>query len=128
MILKSIGLAAALLAAGTAASAQQGIKRTNLQRHDVSDPGHEAFQVRVDLDPGAYAPKHSHPGEEFVYVLWGTIEYRIEGQPPVRLKKGETLFIPDGAVHEVKNVGNGFASELATYIVTKGQPLLAPAK
>ena len=43
------------------------------------------------------------------------------------LKRGETLFIPNGAVHAATNVGNEEASELATYIVEKGKPLVVPA-
>jgi quercetin dioxygenase-like cupin family protein len=121
--------AAALLVAGTAAGAQQGINRADLAKHDLSgDPGHEAIQVRVTLAPGASAPRHTHPGEEIVYVIKGAIEYRLEGQAPVRLTRGETLFIPEGVVHSVRNVGGTQAVELATYIVSKGQPLLAPAK
>jgi quercetin dioxygenase-like cupin family protein len=44
----------------------------------------------------------------------------------VTLKAGDTLFIPAGIPHAVKNVGNGNAAELATYIVEKGKPLLTP--
>jgi quercetin dioxygenase-like cupin family protein len=52
-----------------AAIAQTGIKRTDLQRHDLGTTGHEAIQVRVDFDPGAAFGKHTHPGEEIIYVL-----------------------------------------------------------
>jgi quercetin dioxygenase-like cupin family protein len=125
----TVSVGAALLLAGTAAAAQQGISRANLSKHDLqNDPGHEAIQVRVSLAPGASAPRHSHPGEEIVYVIKGAIEYRLEGQPPVRLTKGQSLFIPDGALHSVRNVGGTQAIELATYIVSKGEPLLEPAK
>ena len=99
-------------------------KRTDLQQHDLSVPGREAVQVRVDIAPGAAFPKHSHPGEEIVYVLEGTLEYQIEDQPPVTLKAGDVLFIPAGAAHTAKNPGNVIGSELATYIVEKGKPLL----
>ena len=57
-------MAMAALILGTAlaphmARAQQaGIKRTDLQRHDLSVPGREAIQVRVDLDPGVAFGKH----------------------------------------------------------------------
>lgn len=108
-----------------AVSAQQtGIKRTDLQRHDLSIPGREMVQVRVDFDPGAAFGKHSHPGEEIVNVLEGTLEYEIEGKPSVTLKAGEVLFIPAGTIHAAKNVGTKKGSELATYIVEKGKPLL----
>jgi quercetin dioxygenase-like cupin family protein len=72
------------------------------------------------------APNHTHPGEEIVYVVEGVLEYALEGRPPVTLKAGDTLFIPAGIPHAVKNVGNGNAAELATYIVEKGKPLLTP--
>jgi quercetin dioxygenase-like cupin family protein len=101
-----------------------GTTRTDLQRHDLSIPGWEAIQVRVDLDPGATFPKHRHPGEEIVYVLAGTLEYQLEGKPPVTLKAGDVLFVPVGVVHSVKNIGNDKGSELATYVVEKGKPLV----
>jgi quercetin dioxygenase-like cupin family protein len=44
-------------------------KRTDLQRHDLSSPGREVVQVRVDFDPGYFAPRHTHFGEEVIYVL-----------------------------------------------------------
>ena len=127
-------MAAALLIVGSglalyAARAQQtGIKRTDLQRHDLSVPGREVIQVRVDIAPGAVAPGHSHPGEEIVYAIEGSLEYRLDGKPPVTLKAGEVLFIPAGTIHAVKNVGGGNAAELATYIVEKGKPLVVPAE
>jgi quercetin dioxygenase-like cupin family protein len=109
-------------------TAGAGIKRTDLQRHDLSIPGWEAIQVRVDFGPGVVAPRHTHPGEEIIYVLEGLLEYQIEGKPPVTLKAGEVLFIPAGTIHSAKNVGSGNASELATYVVEKGKALVVPAK
>jgi len=124
---------AALIGAATfalpAARAQQdGIKRTDLQRHDLTVPGREAIQVRVDIDPGKAFPKHTHFGEEIIYVIEGTLEYEIEGKPPVTLKAGDVLFIPAGTVHAAKNNGTVRAAELATYIVEKGKPLVTLAK
>jgi quercetin dioxygenase-like cupin family protein len=124
--------AAVLIASGLAlqvAQAQQsGIKRTDLQRRDLSVPGREVVQVRVDFAPGVVAPRHSHPGEEIVYAIEGTMEYQLEGKPPATLKAGEVLFISAGAIHAVKNIGKGNAAELATYIVEKGRPLVVLAK
>ena len=103
---------------------QLGIRRTDLQRHDLNVPGREVIQVRVDIDPGVVAPKHSHPGEEIVYAIEGVLEYQLEGKPPVTLRAGEVLFIPAEIFHAVKNVGSGNAAELATYVVEKGKPFL----
>jgi quercetin dioxygenase-like cupin family protein len=105
-----------------------GITRTDLQRHDLSAPGREVIQVRVDFDPGAAFGKHTHPGEEIIYVIEGTLEYEVEGKPPVKLKAGDVLFIPAGTVHAAKNVGSSNGAELATYIVEKGKPLLTLVK
>ena len=116
------------LALYVARAQQPGIKRTDLQRHDLSVPGREVVQVRVDFAPGVVAPKHSHPGEEIVYAIEGLLEYQVEGKPPVTLHAGEVLFIPAGTIHEVKNVGSGNAAELATYVVEKGKPLVVPVK
>ena len=134
-LMKTIRVAAtaALIAASAwalpAAQAQpSGVKRTDLQRHDLSVPGREAIQVRVDLAPGVAFGKHTHPGEEIIYVLEGALEYEVEGKPPVTLRAGDVLFIPAGAVHSARNVGSVTGSELATYIVEKGKPLLTPEK
>ena len=111
------------------AQAQQpGIRRTDLHRHDLSVPGREVVQVRVDFDPGVVAPRHTHPGEEIVNVLEGSLEYQVEGKAPVTLKAGDVLFIPAGTIHTARNVGSGNGSELATYIVEKGKPLVMPIK
>ena len=107
-----------------AANQQSGIRRTDLLRDDLSVPGREVLQVRVDFDPGAVFPKHHHPGEEIVFMIEGLLEYEVEGKPRVTLKAGDVLFIPAGAAHRVKNIGGGNAAELATYIVEKGKPLI----
>jgi quercetin dioxygenase-like cupin family protein len=111
-----------------AAAQPAGVTRTDLQRHDLSAPGREAVQVRVDLAPGVAFGRHSHPGEEIIYVLAGAIEYDVDGKPSVTLKTGDVLFIPAGTIHAAKNVGDVSASELATYIVEKDKPLLTLAK
>jgi quercetin dioxygenase-like cupin family protein len=81
-------------------------------------------QVRVDFDPGAAFGRHHHPGEEIVNVLEGSLEYQVEGKAPVTLKAGDVLFIPARTIHAAKNVGRSSGSELATYIVEKGKPLV----
>src|SRR5882724_2195732 len=121
-------LAASVFALPAAHAQPSGIKRTDLQRHDLSVAGHEAVQVRVDLAPGVAFGKHTHPGEEIIYVLEGSLEYQIEDKPPVTLKAGDVLFIPAGTVHSARNAGSVTGSELATYIVEKGKPLLTLVK
>lgn len=109
-------------------AAQTGIKRTNLQQHDLSVAGRETVQARIDFDAHSAFGKHYHPGEEIIYVLEGSLEYQINDDKPVTLKAGEVLFIPAGVVHSARNNSNSKASELATYIVEKGKPILVLKK
>jgi len=125
--------AAAVLMSGNAlAQTRQGsapgVTRIDLQHHDLSIPGWETLQARVDIAPGVTAPWHTHPGEEIIYVLEGTLEYQLKGQAPVTLKAGEVLFVPNGVPHKATNIGTGNAAELGTYVVEKGKPLLTLTK
>ncbi len=125
--MKIARIAGASLLAGIALHAvaqQPGVRRTELQRHDLGIPGREMVQVRVELDPGVAFGRHRHPGEEIVNVLEGELQYEVAGRPPVTLRAGDVLFIPAGTVHAARNVGRGNGAELATYIVEKGKPLV----
>jgi quercetin dioxygenase-like cupin family protein len=130
---RTLGVAAAIAASGlvlhVAGAQRSGINRIDLQRHDLSVPGREVVQTIVELGPGVTSSRHTHPGEEIVYVLEGApLQYDLEGKPPVTLKPGDVLFIPAGTVHSAKNVGDRKGAELATYIVEKGKPLLTDVK
>lgn len=107
---------------------QPPITRTELQRHDLSISGREVVQARVEFAPGAAFGRHWHPGEEIVYVLEGSLEYQVDGQPPRTLTAGDVLFIPAETIHAATNVGPGRGAELATYVVKKGQPLVVVVK
>ena len=114
-----IGAVAALivvsdLALHVAQAQQPGVKRTDLQQHDLSVPGREAIQVRVDIGPGVTSPQHTHPGEKIIYVLEGSLKYEVEGKAPVTLKVGDVLFIPPRTIHAARNIGSINAAELAT--------------
>jgi quercetin dioxygenase-like cupin family protein len=117
-----------ILSTNSAEAQQPGTRRIDLQRHDLSAPGREVVQVRVEFDPGYVSPKHTHPGEEIIYVLEGTLEYHVDGKPTAIYKPGEVLMVPTGTIHWVKNVGSTNGAELATYIVEKGKPLLTIVK
>ena len=133
--MKSLTVMAALLVVSGALSLEparaessaplQGIGRTEVQRHDFQDSRHEAVQVRVDFAPGVGFPRHTHPGVEIAYVLEGTVEYQLGDQAPVTLKAGDSVYIPEGTPHSAKNIGPGKASELATYLLEKGKPVVA---
>jgi quercetin dioxygenase-like cupin family protein len=101
-----------------------GIRRTDLQEHDLGVPGRKVIQNRVELGPEAPAVRYKHPGEEIIYILEGKLEYQIDGQQAKTYSAGEALMVPAETVHAVKNVGSGDAAELATYVAEKGKPFL----
>jgi quercetin dioxygenase-like cupin family protein len=122
----AVGLAASL-ALGTAASrAQDGIKRTDIQTHDLSTPGREVVQQMVELQPGVVVAKHTHPGEEISVVLEGELVFQLAGKPDVTVKAGQPFFVPAGVVHGVKATSS--TKLLATYVVEKGKPLRSAAQ
>jgi quercetin dioxygenase-like cupin family protein len=100
-----------------------GLIRIDLQQYDLSIPGREVIQNRVDVEPDAPAIKHWHPGEEVICVVAGRLEYEIDGEPGRIVNAGEALTVPAERVRSVRNVGERTATELATYIVVKGRPL-----
>ena len=128
MIAVSLALAAAPVAAQALQPAAAPSVRKDLQNHELRDTGREVFQSEVHLEPGGAFPRHSHPGEEFIYVLKGTWVYQLDGQPPVTVKAGEALFIPYGVVHSARNAGTEHGIELATHVIEKGKPLLTLAE
>jgi len=108
----------------TAAPQAPGITRIDLQHADLSVPGREMIQNRVEVSPEAPAFRHKHPGEEVIYVLEGTLEYDVDGIGPKTYEAGDALTVPPETVHSVRNVGGGDAAELATYFVEKGKPFI----
>ncbi|OEZ58115.1 cupin domain-containing protein [Duganella sp. HH105] len=121
-------LIAVLLAAAVGPAQASGIRRTVVQKADVSVPGREAVVARVELDAGATAGRHTHPGDEISYVLEGEGELRIDGEDPRRVKAGESFVIPAGTIHDALNVGSGTLKLVGVYVVEKGKPLATPAK
>ncbi|KRC82864.1 cupin domain-containing protein [Sphingomonas sp. Root241] len=104
-----------------------GTTRTDLQRHDLAVPGREVLQARVNFAPASSFPRHTHPGEEIIYVLEGSLEYEVAGKA-VALKAGDVLFVPAETVHAARNIGTDNAAELATYVLEKGKPLTTIVK
>src|SRR4029079_13196915 len=63
--------------------------RTDVQAHDLSVPGWQMIQNRVDVGADAPVVRHKHPGEEVICVLKGTLEYHLDGQEPITVSAGE---------------------------------------
>ncbi|QQX88638.1 cupin domain-containing protein [Cupriavidus necator] len=120
-------LGAVALMAGSALAQSSGLTRTLVGRADVSVPGREAVVARVEVAPGAYAGRHTHPGDEISYVMEGEAQLLIDGQSPRTVKAGESFVVPAGVVHDAHNSGSTATRLLGVYVVEKGKPLASPA-
>jgi quercetin dioxygenase-like cupin family protein len=73
-------------------AAEPGIRRR------IREDGEKLMFVEVHFEPGAVGNVHSHPHEQAVYVLQGSVRLTIDGQPR-DLKVGDTCRIPSNVVH-----------------------------
>jgi len=101
-------------------------KFTELQRHDLTVSNGEGVSMLIEIPVGGVSARHTHPGEDFGYVLEGTIVLQIDGYPPQTVKAGETFFTPRGHLHNARNIGKVTARAIDTYIIDKGKPVVIP--
>jgi quercetin dioxygenase-like cupin family protein len=99
------------------------LERTELQHKPSSIPGREIVQVLTKIPAGVESGWHQHPGEEVGYILAGTVELTIEGQPTNTLHTGDGFLIPPRTPHNALDVGPETGQMLSTYIVEVGEPL-----
>ena len=127
MTIARLLLTTALVFAGSATAAQ--VTRTELGRAPLDGiaSGHGTI-VRVELTPGGATPLHSHPGQEYVYVLEGSIAIEPRGGMPVRLEAGQVRVNPAGEVHLVRNLSpDASARVLVVALIPAGAPAVLPA-
>ena len=123
---KRLLIAIASLAAALVVAQAPGIKRTVLQKADVT-PEREVVMAQAEISSGGETGRHTHPGVEVGYVLEGSTTVTIDGEEPKVYKAGDSYTIPYGKVHNARNVSDKPAKVLANYIVEKGKPLASPA-
>ena len=99
----------ALTTVGTASAQPAPAGTVPLLTQALPDlPGREVRMLLLDRVPGNASPAHRHPGHHtFGYVVEGTYELGIDGQPTRTLKAGDTFYEPPDALHSVsRNAGN----------------------
>jgi transcriptional regulator with XRE-family HTH domain len=84
--------------------------RTDNYAYDTLTPGAEhkhlkAFKVAIDPMTDHKGVGYCHEGEEFVYVLAGTIEL-VVGDHVNTLEEGESLHFNSGIKHQLKNISD----------------------
>lgn len=86
--------------------------------------GVENTEVVVSITtvpPCMTLPKHTHPGEEFAYVLEGALTLWQEGKPDEHYKKGNVGLVPLKQVHTISTQTEG-ATVLVFRVHELGQP------
>jgi quercetin dioxygenase-like cupin family protein len=125
-VYRTIFWAAVLMAAASAAGAQDPIHKTTLQDQPFPAPYHTTT-VRIVLDAGGDAPPHTHPGIEMGYLIAGNATIFIHGQSPLTVGPGDSFAIPAGRAHSVHNLGPGALTIVSTYVVKSGEPVTSAA-
>jgi quercetin dioxygenase-like cupin family protein len=103
------------------------VKRTIQQRADVPGTNLEVIYATVEIAAGVKAGRHSHPGTVFAKIVDGDFWFALDGQPEKVVKAGESLTIPDRAIHNEGATDKPVKLDVV-YIVEKSKPLAAPAQ
>lgn len=125
-------LAVSVLAAlSTGANAQSApVKAEALINSPITTaPNHDMLMTRVHISANTTLPLHSHPTEEFLYILEGEAILRIVGREDQLLQAGAAVVIPAGEIHTAVTHDSD-ATALTTRVQPKGQPvrISAPKK
>ena len=83
--------------------------------------GTEGIVSRVEIPPNTTLPKHWHPGEEFAYVLQGSVIVWQKDKPDTYLKKGDVFKVPLEQIHTAKTEEEGVIV-LVFRVHEEGQP------
>jgi quercetin dioxygenase-like cupin family protein len=110
-------------------AASQGLTVKVLQKAAVSgDDTKEAVMASGEFAIGGTTGRHTHPGDEYTFVVEGTLELQGDGIETRRVNAGDTYFNPKGVIHSATNVGDKPAKVLVTFIVEKGKKITEPAQ
>jgi quercetin dioxygenase-like cupin family protein len=83
--------------------------------------GTEVIVSHVTIPPNTSLPKHWHPGEEFAYILEGSIVLWQKDKPEVVMNAGDIGKVPLKAIHTAMTKEQG-ATLLVFRVHEMGQP------
>src|SRR4051794_36171450 len=103
----ALGVVLASFVSANAYAQPAGISTKLLLRTSLSDDDtKESVMVSAEFAPGSTTGRHTHPGDEYTFVLQGPLELSAEGRQTRRVSAGEVVHNPRGLVHEARNVGD----------------------
>jgi len=83
--------------------------------------GTEVVVSRVTIPPHTSLPKHWHPGEEFAYVLEGSVTLWQKGKPDIVGHAGDVMQVPLHQVHTAVTKDEG-TTILVFRVHEQGEP------
>lgn len=109
-------------AAGHPRHGNRPVKLDNLMRAQLARVANtEVIVSRVTLRPNVVLPTHWHPGEEFAYVLKGSITLFQRGKRTVNWRAGQVIRVPLKQVHSAR-AGKRGATVLVFRVHESGKP------
>lgn len=83
----------------------EGAKGVKIRILIGEDDGAPFYVLRmIEIEPGGYTPRHSHPFEHENFVVSGSGEVLIEGKKE-QIIRGDVVFIPPVLEHQYRNTG-----------------------
>lgn len=80
--------------------------KTVYEHHATDFLNRKLMPAVLEVKAGHTPELVRHQGEEFIYVLEGTIEFLSEFYEPTVLKAGESIYIDSSMAHNVRALGN----------------------
>ena len=123
--LSLLGLSLALLSTGLAADSPAQPPETKpvtitqlFKRENPEAKDKDIIVQRIELAPASSAAPHVHPGMVTGYVVSGTLEFQVAGEPLLTLHAGDTFFEPPGSKHMVaRNPDKSEKTVLIAFVV-----------
>ena len=101
----------------------QGLKIDNIMTSQLElVEGTEVVVSHIEIPADTTLPKHWHPGEEFAYVLEGSLVLWQKDKSDTHLKKGDVFKVPLKQIHSAKT-GKGGATVLIFRVHESGKPV-----
>jgi len=115
-----------LTATRVAAQPAGGLTRTLVRQEAVPGTNHVTIQMLIEIEPNFVVGRHTHPGHEATYVIEGSTELLVQGQPNRMLGPGDSFLVQAGVPHAAR-AGAAKVKLFGTYVVEKDKPLATPA-
>jgi quercetin dioxygenase-like cupin family protein len=117
-----IVLTLALILANVTPVRADGVKLETLLKTQLEGvDGTEVIVSKVQIPANTSLPKHWHPGEEFVYILEGSVTLWQKDKKSIIGRTGEVVKVPLEQIH-TGITGNEGASLLVFRVHERGKP------